>query len=99
MESRYQGSAIRSGPCSCNRAATAPAHLISSFIREGDGQQRARCKPSLKNQMRQAADNDPRLSATRAGQDQQWPFGVENGFSLTVVESFEEVHEEELIVA
>ena len=53
----------------------------------------------MQNQMRQTADDGPRLSATRSGQDQQRPFGVKNGFSLRGIEGFEEVHGEELIVA
>ena len=39
------------------------------------------------------------LSAARSGEDQQRPFGVENGLSLAGIESLEEVHDKELIVA
>ena len=61
-------------------------HLLSRFVREGNGDNVARPDSALSNQVRNAVRDDARLTRTRARQNQQGPVAGSDGFALRFVE-------------
>ena len=62
------------------------AHLACGLVGEGDGQDLVRLHPAGVDQVRDAMREHTRLAGARAGDDEEGPFGVDDGFPLRGVE-------------
>jgi hypothetical protein len=70
----------------------ARAHLLRRLVGEGDGQQPIGLAQPLADQVSDAVGDDTRFPGPGAGQDQQRPGRMENGFLLFRVEGGKQVH-------
>ncbi len=62
------------------------AHLAGGLVGEGDGQDLVRLHAAGVDQVRDAMREHTRLAGARAGDDEERPFGVDDGFPLRGVE-------------
>ena len=72
----------------------AVAQLARRLVGEGDGHDAAGRHALLADQVGDAVGDDARLAAAGPGEDQQRPFGVDDGVVLGGVEAFEDGHSE-----
>ena len=67
-----------------------PGHLAGGLVGERDGEEIPRGHALGRGQPRDAVGDDPRLAAARAGEDEERPFSVGDGFALGGVQIIEE---------
>ena len=70
----------------------ARAHLFGGLVGEGDGEHLVRLGVAVADEVRDAAGDDARLARSGAGEDQQRPADVQDGFALFGIEGFQELH-------
>ena len=70
----------------------ARAHLLGGLVRERDGEHLVRLGVAVADEVGDAAGDDARLAGAGAGEDQQRPVDVQDGFALFGVEGVEELH-------
>ncbi len=68
------------------------AHLLGGLVRERHREYLSRLGQTAGNEMRHAGGDDARLPGAGAGEDQQRPLGVEDGFLLSGVQRRQKVH-------
>ncbi len=71
-------------------AAQAFFHLVCGLVGEGHGEQVGGRDTAFFDQVCGAVGEHSRLAAAGAREDEQWAVGVEDGLTLTVVETFED---------
>src|SRR2546425_1643788 len=66
------------------------AHFTRGLVRKGDGEDRVRRDPEIPNQVRDAVRQDPRLSRSGAGEDEQRAVPVGHGLALLRIQGIED---------
>ena len=67
-------------------------HLLGRLVGERDREHFVRLGVAVADEVGDAAGDDARLARARAGEDQQRPVDVQDGFALFGIEGLEEVH-------